>query len=42
MTTEEKRSKLVLEPNYYTTEHFSENLLAKEMKKTKLIMNKPV
>ena len=42
VTTEEKRSKLVSKPNYYTTKHFSENLLAVEMKKTKVIMNNPV
>ena len=41
VTTEEKRSKLVSEPNYHTTKHFSENLLAIEMKKIKIIMNKP-
>ena len=33
--TEEKRNKLVSEQNYYTTKHFSKNLLAIEMKKTK-------
>ena len=37
-----KRNKLVSEPNYHTTKHFSENLLAIEMKKTKVKMNKPV
>ena len=42
VTTEEKRSKLVSEPNYHTTKHFSENLLVIEMKKTKAKMNKPV
>ena len=42
VTTEERRSKLVSEPNYHTTRHFSENLLATEMKKTKVIMNKSV
>ena len=42
MTTEEKRSKLVSEPNYHPTKHFSENLLATEMKQTKVIINKPV
>ena len=42
VTTEEKRNKLVSEPNYHTTKHFSENLLAIEMKKTKVKMNKPV
>ena len=42
VTTEEKRSKLVSELNYHTTKHFSENLLAIEMKKTKVKMNKLV
>ena len=42
VTTDEKRNKLVSEPNYHTTKHFSENLLAIEMKKTKVIMNEPV
>ena len=44
--TDEKRSKLVSEPNYHTTKRFiiqqNENLLAIEMKKTKVTMNKPV
>ena len=30
------------EPNFHTTEWFSENLLAIEMKKIKVKMNKPV
>ena len=34
VTTNEQRNKLVSEPNYHTTKHFSENLLAIEMKKT--------
>ena len=42
VATEEKRIKLVSEPNYHTTKHFSKNLLAIEMKKTKVKMNKPV
>ena len=42
VTTEEKRIKLVSEPNYHTTKRFSENLLAIEMKKTKVKINKPV
>ena len=42
VTTEEKRNKLVSKPNYHTAKHFSETLLAIEMKKTKLKMNKPV
>ena len=40
--TEEKRIKLVSEPNYHTTKHFSKDLLAIEMKNTKVKMNKPV
>ena len=35
VATEEKRSKLDSEPNYHTTKHFSKNLFAIEMKKTK-------
>ena len=41
VTTDERRNKLVSEPNYHTTKYFSENVLAIEMKKTKIIMNKP-
>ena len=42
MTTDEKRNKLVLEPNYHITKRFSENLLAIEMKLKKVKANKPV
>ena len=42
VTTDERRNKLVSEPNYHTAEQFSEKLLAIEMKKTKVKMNKPV
>ena len=35
VTTDEKRNELVSQPNYHTTKHFSENLLAIEMKKNK-------
>ena len=42
VTTEKRRLKLVSEPNYHTTKHFSENLIAIEMKKTKIKMNKPI
>ena len=42
VTTKEKRIKLVSQPNYHTTKHFSDNLLAIKMKKTKVKMNKPV
>ena len=40
--TDKRRNRLVSEPNYHTTKYFSENLLAIEMKKTKVKMNKPV
>ena len=42
VTTDEKRNKLVSEPNYHTTKRFSENLLVIEMKKTKVKTNKPI
>ena len=42
VTTNERRNKLVSEPNYHTTKHFSENVLAIEMTKTKVILNKPI
>ena len=32
VTTDEKRNRLVSEPNYHTTKRFSENLLAIEIK----------
>ena len=41
-TTDEKRSKLISEPNYHTTKRFSQKLLAIEIKNTKVKMNKPV
>ena len=37
-----KRNKLVSEPNYHTTKWFLENLLAIEMRKTSVKMNKPI
>ena len=39
VTTGKRRNS---EPNYYTIKHFSENLLATEMKKIKVRLNKPV
>ena len=41
-TTDEKRNKLVSEPNCHTIKYFSENLLEIEMKKTKVKINKSV
>ena len=42
VTTDKRRYRLVSEPNYHTTKWFSENLLAIEMKKTKVKMNQPI
>ena len=39
-TTDKKRNKLASAPNYLTTKYFSENLMAIEMKKTKIKMSK--
>ena len=42
VTANERRKKLVSEPNYHSTKYFSENLLAIEMKKTRVVLNKPI
>ena len=42
VTTERRRNYLVSKPNYQTTKFFTEHLLAIKMKKTKIIMNKPI
>ena len=42
VTTNKRRYRLVSEPNYHTTKWFSENLLAIEMKKTNVKMNKSI
>ena len=42
VTTDKRRNQLVSEPNYHTIKYFSENLLAIELKKIKVKMNKPV
>ena len=42
VTTEKRRIKLVSEPNYHATKHFSENLIAIEMKKAEVVMSKPI
>ena len=42
VTTEKRRNYLVPEPNYHTTKFFLVNLLAIEMKKTDILMNKAV
>ena len=40
VTTERRRNYLVSEPNYHTAKFFTENLLAIEMNKTQILMNK--
>ena len=42
ITTERKGNYLVSESNHYTTKSFIENLLAIEMRKTEIFMNKPI
>ena len=42
VTTERRRNYLVIEPNYYTAKLFTKNLLAIEMKKTQITINKLV
>ena len=42
VTTDKTRNRFVSERNFHTTKWFSENLLAIEMKKTKVKMNKPI
>ena len=42
VTNDKRKNQLVSEPNYHTTKWFSEGLLAIEMKKIKVRINKPV
>ena len=42
VTTNKRRNQLVLKPNYHTTKHFLEDLLAIEMREIKVKMNNPV
>ena len=42
VTTDKRRNKLLSEPNYHAIKWFSENLVAIEMRKTKVKMNKPI
>ena len=42
VTTDTRRNQLALEPNYHAIKCFSEKLLTNEIKKTKVLMNKPV
>ena len=40
--TDKRSNKLASEPNYHTRKYFLENLIATEMKKTNVKMNKPI
>ena len=42
VTTEKRRNYLASELNYHTTKFFTEYLLAIEMSKTEILINKPV
>ena len=42
VTSGKRRNYSVSEPKFYTTKRFTENLLAEEIRKTQILMNKPV
>ena len=42
VATEKRRNYLVSEPNYHTAKVFTESLLAIELNKKEILMNKPV
>ena len=42
VVTDERRKKLVSEPNYHTSKQFDDNLIAIDMRKTEVYMNKPI
>ena len=42
VTTNEKKRNLVSKSNYHVVKHFSEDLTTIEIKKTKVVMNKPI
>ena len=42
VTMERRRNYLISGPNYHSTKFFIENLLATEIKKTEILMNKPL
>ena len=41
VTSDKRRKRLVSEPNYHSHKNFSNHLMAKEIKKTKVKMTKP-
>ena len=42
VNSDERRKKLVREPNYHACKVFDENFMAIEMRKTEVVMNKPI
>ena len=42
VTTERRRNYLVSQPNFHTAKFITENLLVIEIRKTQILMNKPV
>ena len=42
VNSDERRKKLVREPNYHACKVFDENFMATEMRKTEVVMNKPI
>ena len=42
VTNDKRRNQLASEPNYHTTKYFSENLMAIELKRTKVKVSKPI
>ena len=42
VTSEKRRKRLVSEPNYHSCKKFSDHLMAIEMKKARVKMNKPL
>ena len=42
VTTDKGKNQLALEPNYHISKYVSHNLMAIEMKKTRVKMNKPI
>ena len=41
-TTERGSNYVVSEPSYHTTKFFTENILAKELRKSEILLNKPI
>ena len=42
IVTEQRRKKLTSEPNYDSCKQFTNDLMAIEMRKTEVLMNKPI